>query len=329
MRLSHLALAAALVFAAFEVNASVVRDDLPRDLISSCLVELRALARDGDSDSHRFDLNEHCPELAKRIGLSAALAAMGPVEVDAASIEGLRDLQSFAAGFHRQPSPPENFSPDFVGLDGLLVDVLIEESMDDDLWQGFLRWLEQFARDGESAELKRFLNWLEELDPPPWLADVILKGSVVLILLLALMVIGNELRLAGVMQRIRRPRMLHEPAGTEETAPKPVAKSLDALAHLPPRQLAAAILEIVTGTLAERGWVSASSSLTNGELVRQINQRQTGLSAAFTSLVNGTEKVIYGDRLPDDASRQRLLATARKLIARARGASTVASGGSG
>ena len=313
MRLSHLALAAALVFAAFEVNASVVRDDLPRDLISSCLVELRALARDGDSGSPRFDLNEHCPELAKRIGLSAALAAMGPVEVDAASIEGLRDLQSFADGFHRQPSPPENFSPDFVGLDGLLADVLIE----------------QFAGDGESAELKRFLNWLEELDPPPWLADVILKGSVVLILLLALMVIGNELRLAGVMQRIRRPRRLHEPTGTEETAPKPVAKSLDALAHLPPRQLAAAILEIVTGTLAERGWVSASSSLTNGELVRQINQRQTGLSASFTSLVNGTEKVIYGDRLPDDASQQKLLATARKLVARARGASTVASGGSG
>ena len=325
MRLSHLALAAALVFAAFEVNASVVRDDLPRDLISSCLVELRALARDGDSDSPRFDLNEHCPKLAKRIGLSAALAAMGPVEVDAASIEGLRDLQSFAAGFHRQPSPSENF----VALDGLLADVLIEESMDDDLWEGLLRWLEQFAGDGESAELKRFLNWLEELDPPPWLADVILKGSVVLILLLALMVIGNELRLAGVMQRIRRPRGLHEPTGTEDTAPKPVAKSLDALAHLPPRQLAAAILEIVTGTLAERGWVSASSSLTNGELVRQINQRQTGLSASFTSLVNGTEKVIYGDRLPDDASRQRLLATARKLIARARGASTVASGGSG
>ena len=104
---------------------------------------------------------------------------------------------------------------------------------------------------------------------------------------------------------------------------------LDELRALPPRQLAAAILEIVTRTFADRGWLSSSSSLTNGELVRQIGQRQTALSDPFTGLVNAIEKVIYGDRLPDDEARQRLLASAHALIERAGDGPTPASGGSG
>ena len=103
------------------------------------------------------------------------------------------------------------------------------------------------------------------------------------------------------------------------------AISLDELRGLPPRQLAAAVLEIVTISLADRGWLSASSSLTNGELVGQIGQRHSGLAGPFASLVNAIEKVIYGDRLPDDEARQRLLVTAAALIERTRDGPTTAS----
>jgi hypothetical protein len=139
------------------------------------------------------------------------------------------------------------------------------------------------------------------------------------------MVIGNELRLAGVLHRLRRSRGLQVTAGTPEAAPKSRAKSLDELRGLPPRQLAAAILEIVTATLADCGWLSSSSSLTNGELVRQIGQRRSDLAGSFTTLVNRIETIIYGDRLPDDEARQRLLVVAGELIERARGGSTAVS----
>lgn len=327
MQLPHLALAGALAFAASGAGASVPRSGLPGDLIRSCLTELRELSHaEGHSGAHNFDLNKRCPQLVEQLALSLDVGEIGSVEIDATSIEGLRDLQSFAAGFDRQPASPEKFSPDFDGLDALLTDVLVEERISDSLWERFLRWLEQYGKDSESAELKRFLDWLEELDAPPWLADVILKTSVVLIVLLALMVIGNELRLAGVLHRLRRPRKLKAPAGTPEAPPKSRVMSLNQLRGLPPRQLAAAVLEIVTVTLANRGWLSSNSSLTNGELVRQIGQRQGGLAGSFTSLVNGIEKIIYGDRLPDDEARQRLLVTAGELIERARDGSTAASG---
>ena len=109
MRLSHIALAATLVFAASEVGVSAPRDSLPGDLIHSCLAELRALSdAAGYPNSHSFDLDERCPRLAKRLVPSSDAGAVVFVEVDAISIEGLHDLQSFAAGFHRAPVSSES-----------------------------------------------------------------------------------------------------------------------------------------------------------------------------------------------------------------------------
>lgn len=325
MHFRHLALAGALTFTACEVGASVVRNDLPVDLIASCLTELSELADTKDHSAPRkFDLNKHCPELAKQLALSLDAGAFGSVRIDATSIEGLRDLQFLAAGFDRRPPSLGEFRLDFDGLDALLADVLIEEKTDDSMWEQFLRWLEQYAKEGDSGDFSRFLDWLGGLDAPPWLADVLLKISVVLIVLLALMVIGNELWLAGVLRRARHPRSAQATGGTTDAAPKSRAVSLDELRALPARQMAAAILEIVTAALVDRGWLSSSSSLTNGELVRQLGKQQRGIAGAFTDLVDGIEKVIYGDRLPDDESRQRLITTAREVIELARGSSSVA-----
>ena len=327
MHLSHLALAAALVFAATEVGASVSRDGLPGDLIHSCLAELRELSNAaGHSSSRNYDLDERCPRLAKRLASSPDAGVSGFVKIDATSIEGLRDLQSFAEGFDREPASSGEFSLDFDGVDALLADVLVEATIDDSLWEQFLRWLEQYMKDGESADLKRFVDWLEDLDVPPWLGEVILKSSLVLIILLAVLVIGNEFRLAGVLHRIRRPRKRQASAGAPAAAPKPREMSLEELRGLPPRQMAATVLEIVTAAFAERGWLSSSPSFTNGERARQIGQRKSDLARPFARLVTGIEKIIYGDRLPDEDGRQRLIDSAGELIESARGGTSAVPG---
>ena len=330
MRLVQFALAGALTFAACEGGASEVRDDLPREQIQSCLTELGALSRAEDfSDSHPFDITKRCPGLAERLAASVDVAEIGALEMDAVSIDGLRDLQFFAGGFDRQPVGGGNFSPNFDQLDALLADVLIEETIDDGLWQRFLHWLEEYTRSGEAPELKRLLSWLEDLDPPSWLAEVLLKGSIVLIVLLALIVVGNELRLAGIMGRMGKRRRPEAPPGSPVATPTQAAMSLDDLTALPSRQLAAAILGIVTRTFADRGWLASTSSLTNGELVTQIGRRQTALRDPFSGLVGAIEQVIYGDRDTDDDARQRLLASARALLARADAEPTAASGRTG
>lgn len=315
MRLSRLALAAALMLAAWQVGASGAGDELPGDLIESCLTSLEALSGAGSSsESPLFDLDKHCPRLVERLAGSLDSDPFGSLKTDATSIEGLRDLESFAAGFHPPPGPVQGFHPDFDGLEALLSDVLIEESIDDGLWERFLRWLEQYAKAGDSGDLNRLVDWLEGIDPPPWLGAVILNTSLVLIVLLALMVIGNELRLAGLLRRVARPPATDPAAGTLDTAARPRTWSLEELRNLPSRQLAAGVLDVVTTAFADRGWISASSSLTNGERVKQLTQCERGIGAAFAELVDRIEKVIYGDRPADEEARRRLVAQARELV---------------
>lgn len=320
----HLALAAFFTIAAFEVGASV-RLELSEAALKSCQTTLQQiLVSEGHTPSHPFDLERHCPDLAASLDDDDTRV----VELDATSVEGLRDLRSFIAGFEREPSAAQNFRLDLDRVDALLAEVLVEENIDDTLWDRFLRWLEQYVKDGESSGFKRFVDWLEELDPPPWLGDVIIKICVVLIVLLALLVIGNELRLSGLLRRVRREHESKVSATAGEALQRKRTPTLDELRGLPPRQLAAGILELVTATLAERGWLSSSSSLTNGELVRQMGQRRNALGESFANLVVGIEKILYGDRQLDDETRARLVAAAGELIDRARHGPAAASEGS-
>ncbi len=327
MRLPHLTLAGVLAIAAFEATASDAPDGLRGELIRSCLVEIGELSdAAGHADPREYDLNEYCPRLAAQLASSSIAGNIHSVEVGVVTMEGLRDLQFFDAGFDHQPTSAETISLDFNGLDALLAEVLVEERVDDGLWEQFRRWLEKYAKGGESPRLDKLVQWLNEIEAPPWFGEVILKTLVVLIVLLALIIIGNEFRLAGALHRLRRPRKPRPRTGTRAAVPKSRAMSLDQLRGLPPRQSAAAVLEIVTTTLADRGWLSASSSLTNGERVKQVGQRRSDLAGSFASLVNAIESVIYGDRLPGDEASQRLVVTASELIARTRGGPTTAPG---
>jgi len=320
MHPTRLVLAVVLVLAAWQAGAFVASNDLPgdlpADLIESCLANLEAISGvDASFDSPSFDLNKQCPQLAKRLARSLDSGVLGSLKIDAASTEGLRDLRFFSAGMQRPPAPLGRFHPDFDDLDALLSDVLIEEKVDDGLWERFLHWLGQYLKDGDSGDLKKFVDWLEGIDAPPWLGDAIVNTSVVLIVLLALMVVGNELRLAGVLRRVRRPQATKLAGSAQTAAPKARAASFEELRDLPARQLAAGILDIVTAAFADRGWMSSSSSLTNGERVRQLAQRQGGIADSFEELVYSIEKVIYGDRDADDEVRRGLLESARQLVA--------------
>jgi hypothetical protein len=329
MRLSCLVLAAALAFAASGAGASAspgpLSGELQGDLIRSCLTELRALSKnEGHSETHNFDLEVRCPRLAASLAASPAIVDSAALEIGAINVEGLRDLLSYSSGFNRKPAA-ERFSPDHGGLGALIDEVLIVAETEDGVWDRFLRWLEQYVRDGASPGLERFAKWLKDIDAPPWLGDVLLKGSIVLIVLLAIIVVGNEIRLSGLLRRKWRPRKAKTEAAAPSPEPRPPIASLDELRGLPTRQLAAGILEYVTAVFAERGWLSSSTSLTNGELVREVSRRKSSLAGPFIGLVGGVEKIIYGDRLPDDEARQQLFDAAVELVEGARSAGTAAS----
>ena len=87
----RLAFAGALVFAAFEVGAAIPGEGLAALPIQSCLGELHRLSdAEGHSESHNFDLNKRCPDLARQLAASLRDGDAGSIEIDATSIQGLR-----------------------------------------------------------------------------------------------------------------------------------------------------------------------------------------------------------------------------------------------
>ena len=316
MSAAPFALAAVFTFAACAAEASGLAGNLPRAQIDACLGRLGELTAAEDRPaSHAYNLEKHCPELAAGLASSFDVGDRSSLNVEAVSIEGLLDLQAYAAGFDSQQATSVAFSPNYESLDSLLAEILVEERIDDSLFDRLVHWLESYFRDGESPKLEKFFDWLTDLDAPPWLGELILKTSIVLIVLLALMVVGNELRLAGVMRRVRRPRDRQMRGEKAEPVPRARRLSFDELRDLPARRMAAAVLELVTESFAERGWLSSNSSLTNGERVEQMAERHGELAGRFSDIVRAIEEVVYGDRLPGEEARAWLLASAGELIA--------------
>lgn len=328
MSVIRLVAAVLIATAAAESNASASLADLSHAAIDSCMSTLRGSARDGDrSGSDAFDLAKSCPELAREL---ESLDERNSPLVKAGTIsgEGLRDLEAVVRGFRLAPDERTKAGLDFEGLHALLDDVLIEEKSGDSLWSRLRRWLEQHFHNDESPRLQRFLDWLESLDAPPWLGDVLIKASTVLIVVLALIFVGNELRLAGILRRARRAHREPSRAPLGGDAGSARALSFAELRGLPPRALAGAILEMVTAAFAERGWLARSASLTSGELLRQVERRESAMVSPFSALLRSLETIVYGDREPDEEGRRQLIAAAGALLAHARRPSATEAPGS-
>jgi len=275
---------------------------------------LQALPGSVDEEAGTHDLSGYCPGLAARIAAAAGAGKLSGVSPSAASRAELRDLGAFAASFERDPALPTGAALDFEGLDALLADVLVEEDDDEGPWRRLLEWLEQRMGDGGSGDFGWLVDFLESISPPVWVWELIYKGLVVLIIVLALVVVGNEARISGLLRGRRHRGRAGGPVERDESPRASGPRTFDELRSLPPRARAGALLTLVVAGLCERGWLSAGPSDTNGELLAQLRRRHASMTAAFGSLVRSVESVVYGDRELDPGEQDHMLATARDIL---------------
>ncbi|MDX1434112.1 MAG: DUF4129 domain-containing protein [Gammaproteobacteria bacterium] len=275
--------------------------------LRACLASLDA------SGEESIDLASRCPHAARHVASASHAGLVEGLSGETVGREALRDLialsESFAAPAHASAAA----GLDFAGLDALLDEVLIEEDTDVGWWERFLQWLKSKLPEDSGADYDWIVDWLEDLDVPEWLTDLIYHGSVVALIVLALFVVANEVRASGILRRRwRRGRATR--AATQEAAAQVAPRGLDELAGLAPRARAAAVLALVVRHLAERGWIAERASLTTGELEREVARTRRALASPFHQLVAVVESVVYGDRDPDPATERALLVNARALL---------------
>ena len=206
----------------------------------------------------------------------------------------LQDLRALLGSYRSPPASVERF--DFAALPELLARTLaVEPTPPVSWWQRFKDWLAKKLGASGKSDYRWLTEFLKSLDPPEWLADLILRASIAVILLLALAVVVNELRAANLSSWLQRRSRTQRPSRV------PVANGAAGLtwkdvANLPPGQQPAALLWLVLQELIGRGLLPDDLSLTNREMLIRLGTAARVHEAPFAELAAAADAVLFGNR---------------------------------
>ncbi len=288
--LLYCTLAAPIAWAAVDADAETAKIGRRLD---RCLSALNAGAEPAPP-YRRLILEEVCPGLAQAVAeLPAAGSLSQPLGLQTTPNQ-LRDLRALLSPYRSASADVELF--DFAALPELLARTLqVEPTPPVSWWQRFKDWLAQKLRSSGESDYRWLTEFLKSLDPPYWLADLILRACVAVILLLALAVVVNELRAANLSSwlqrrsRTQRPSRVPAATGAARLAWKDVM-------NLPPGQQPTALLRLVLQELIDRGLLPNDHSLTNREMLARLGVAARVHAAPFAELAAAADSVLFGNR---------------------------------
>lgn len=301
------------------LQTTVRASDLPApqlvQAVEQCL-ETQFRAGEATSRDQTINLQQTCPTLAGA-RQHTLLSAVQPPLSDSITVSQLLDIRAILHTRTRSAASARQYT--YTDLDALLEETYLpreEFKPDPTLWQRFIQWL-------------RELLTPEDAEPPPWLqaflesielpeTDTIilfLKGTLALLVLLALLMIFNELRAANLLSAWRHiKRQRGKPTDDQPDFPAPgKSLSLEQISHLPDKQFAGQLLSRTLLTLMQRQILPPRFSLTNRELLTRLPQERNALLPDLHRLVDTSEAGLYGDQPLAPQQRQQLLDLSHKL----------------
>jgi hypothetical protein len=247
------------------------------------------------------DLGAACPDLAealKSLGLTPMLSDGWQEQINT---DALRDLANLAEGYGE--SRPR-ISLDVAALPGILKALQREQTpLSQSWWDAFKAWLTHHW-----SALSGLERWLGRLGESRTLFTLISYGLVALVLMAAVAVIVNELKVSGAGSRRRR---------TAASAVNPAAAGVDS-AGLQSGALAdglAELLRALVSRLMQTRRLAAERSLTHRELVTHSTFDDESQRAAFAAVAGTAESILYGAHgaAPDELNKA--LLEGRSLLA--------------
>lgn len=286
--------ALACVLAAPPVAAEVFMPPQAQVALRECL-EATKPPPSAEPWEQLVNLENACPRVHAWLATASEAGSVGSIRVSAPEYEALLDLEALARGSRRDRGAGPALGLERVALDAILEEVSRTPEQPKTLWQRFVDWIKVSFEPGDMDS-----EWLEELiealTMPEWVADWILRVALAILILAALVVVGNEAWLFGW----RRGRSGAGTAGhalpLHDKATVPGWEEIDAL---PPRPRVAAAVRRMVVELADRLDLRFADSRTNRELLRLLpggGLAPGGDARASAALLNDIDAILYGDR---------------------------------
>ena len=258
------------------------------------------------------DLEKECP------GLTDALEKLGYLQLlssgtrDALHVYDLADLLQVDDWYGDQQAR----DLDVATLAPILTSLRAEKPEHALTWfERFKRWLRSLIERQQNVPDKPLPKWLEALDFSR-IVRVFLIGSLILIVVLAIAVIYNELRVAGILRK--RPT-LHDDAINSASNDLLAAGDLEDLDRLSADRKVPMLLRMLVATLIKSGRLRTERSLTYRELCMRATFDDTRQRDSFRRVAALAERVVYGGGQVSAEEVEPVVAEARVLDAQLRG----------
>ncbi len=250
-----------------------------------------------------------CPELTASL-VRSAWAPWLPADWNQPrnqlSAEGLTELRtllarSLAAGGAARV-------PDARQVPAVLARISQAENPRQGWWQRFKAWLRELTTDDrESAPLG---GWLSALDLSQGAARLLAWLALALVMLIALAILINELRIAGFLKPPRRA------ARTARSLDKATsAASPDDLARYHPREQPALLLQRIADRLTAQGRLPPARALTARELLQRARLEGAAERRSLAELALVSEQLRFSTREPAAASLDSAIAAGHVVLA--------------
>jgi hypothetical protein len=258
------------------------------------------------------NLETPCP------GIEHALVELGyspflsERQLDELSIYSLSDLQQLAGRYVERPAPggipTDSLAPILESLDAQR---RAEQPLT--LFARFKRWLRETFGPRQDPSDSWLSRWLEKIDVPETVTRVIVYVLIALVNILALAVLINELRAAGILRSTETRRKQSTSAGDAMHATKELTLAdLDATS---PIKRPSMLLRILVATLVKRGRLRAERSLTHRELVARVSLDDAAQRESFSHLSKLSERTVYGNARVSPDEIDRVVQAGRELMA--------------
>ena len=262
-----------------------------------------------------IDLAAECPQLAVKIAERPDVIATLPIDQDSGNLAQLADVRYFIAQIRR--SNPSLAKLDFSGLPRILADALQNKVQDrtSSWWEQLIDWL--FRRDpadNDEQDLRWLENILKHFTLSASTARVVLYTGSLLIVVLALVLVGRELRFSKAMGRplFRRTNTANTReenfSGLADTA----SINVDKLPENPP-----ALLAICIDYLISKQRLPERRSQTNRQFLHHLQAHNDVSVASFKILFQQAERVLYGGHCAEKAVIEDCLGEVKRLLSQA------------
>jgi hypothetical protein len=302
-------LVAGALFYTGHCSASASNDSILYNALGDCIDAQFERSSAPDSYSE-IDLAADCPDLLLSLTDSDWLERTSFANYNSPSLAQLADLRYFLLGSFSEPEPGEIL--DFSRLESILAETLDTDKHEQgqNWWERLLSWLRQRHKDQDDVDLLWLEEWLDKFSLTEATAELLLYSITFILILLAVGLVINEVRLARQGRSLFRSRDTTRPeAAVTSAATVGTLAGTQQKARTAPELLNACIEYLIH---CQR--LPDARSKTNREYLLHLTHNGDSAAAGFGQLLQQAERILYGDRQIDAHTLQHCHQQANTLM---------------